>query len=141
MMDILQKYIFGEVFRTGDLDIKTREMITCVSLAAMQLNCHSLKVTPAALNTGVTPIELREAIYQCAPIIGFPKVLNALGAIKLHIHGKRYQVTFGKQETVTEEDRLEKGSCYSKTALRRGYERITERRSGRHGSRRSTFPD
>ena len=43
MMDILQKYIFGEVFRTGDLDIKTREMITCVSLAAMQLNCHSLK--------------------------------------------------------------------------------------------------
>lgn len=22
MMDILQKYIFGEVFRTGDLDIK-----------------------------------------------------------------------------------------------------------------------
>ena len=39
-----------------------------------------------------------------------------MGTIKLHIHGKRYQVTFGKQETVTEEDRLEKGSCYSKTA-------------------------
>lgn len=36
IMDILQKYIFGEVFRTGDLDIKTREMITCVCLATMQ---------------------------------------------------------------------------------------------------------
>ena len=36
IMDILQKYIFGEVFRTGELDIKTREMITCVCLATMQ---------------------------------------------------------------------------------------------------------
>lgn len=36
MMDILQKFIFGEVFRTGELDIKTREMITCVTLATMQ---------------------------------------------------------------------------------------------------------
>lgn len=36
MMDILQKFIFGEVFRTGELDIKTREMITCITLATMQ---------------------------------------------------------------------------------------------------------
>ena len=27
-MDILQKYIFGEVFTIGDLDIKTRELMT-----------------------------------------------------------------------------------------------------------------
>ena len=29
MMDILQKFIFGEVFQTGDLTLKQREMITC----------------------------------------------------------------------------------------------------------------
>lgn len=56
-------------------------MITCVSLAAMQQLPQLKSHAGAALNTGVTPIELREAIYQCAPIIGFPKVLNALGAI------------------------------------------------------------
>lgn len=27
LMDILQKFIFGEVFKTGSLDIKTREML------------------------------------------------------------------------------------------------------------------
>lgn len=36
LMDILQKFIFGEVFETGSLDHKTREMITCVTLASMQ---------------------------------------------------------------------------------------------------------
>ena len=45
MMDILQKFIFGEVFRTGDLDKKTRELITCTVLATMQtlpqLNAHA----------------------------------------------------------------------------------------------------
>ncbi len=32
----------------------------------------------AALNVGVTPVEMKEAIYQCAPYIGFPKVLNSM---------------------------------------------------------------
>lgn len=63
IMDILQKYIFGEVFRTGDLDIKTREMITCVCLATMQQLPQLKGHTGAALNVGVTPIELREAVY------------------------------------------------------------------------------
>ena len=36
LMDILQKFIFGEVFRCGELEMKTREMITCVCLATLQ---------------------------------------------------------------------------------------------------------
>lgn len=102
MMDILQKYIFGEVFRTGDLDMKTREMITCVSLAAMQQLPQLKSHAGAALNVGVTPIELREAIYQCAPIIGFPKVLNALSAINSTFTERGIKLPLEKQETVTE---------------------------------------
>ena len=72
LMDILQKFIFGEVFETGSLDYKTREMITCVTLASMQTLPQLKSHAAAALNVGVSPIELREAIYQCAPFIGFP---------------------------------------------------------------------
>lgn len=109
MMDILQKYIFGEVFRTGNLEMKTRELITCVTLATMQqlpqLKAHSA----AALNVGVTPIELREAIYQCAPNIGFPKTLNALGAINAVFAERNIPLPLEYQGTVTEENRYEKG--------------------------------
>ena len=114
IMDILQKYIFGEVFRTGDLDMKTREMITCVSLAAMQQLPQLKSHAGAALNVGVTPIELREAIYQCAPIIGFPKVLNALGTINSTFTERGIKLPLEKQETVTEENRLEKGLAIQK---------------------------
>lgn len=109
IMDILQKYIFGEVFRTGDLDIKTREMITCVCLATMQQLPQLKGHTGAALNVGVTPIELREAVYQCAPIIGFPKVLNAMTAVNEAFTERGIRVPLETQATVTEENRYEKG--------------------------------
>lgn len=73
MMDILQKFIFGEVFRTGELDIKTREMITCVTLATMQTLPQLKAHAGAALNVGVTPVELREAIYHALRLSVFPK--------------------------------------------------------------------
>lgn len=109
IMDILQKYIFGEVFRTGDLDIRTREMITCVCLATMQQLPQLKGHTGAALNVGVTPIELREAVYQCAPIIGFPKVLNAMTAVNEAFAERGIKVPLETQATVTEENRYEKG--------------------------------
>lgn len=110
MMDILQKYIFGEVFRTGELDLKTREMITCVTLATMQ-TLPQLKVhAAAALNVGVTPVELREAIYQCAPFIGFPKTLNALSTVNDVFKERGIPLPLEKQGTVNEENRHEKGA-------------------------------
>ena len=109
IMDILQKYIFGEVFRTGELDIKTREMITCVCLATMQQLPQLIGHAGAALNVGVTPVELREAIYQCAPIIGFPKVLNALGVVNGAFTERGIKVPLESQATTTEENRYEKG--------------------------------
>ena len=78
MMDILQKFIFGEVFQTGHLTLKQREMITCITLATMQTLPQLKAHAEAALKVGVTPEELREVIYLTAPFIGFPRMLNAL---------------------------------------------------------------
>lgn len=81
LMEILQNFIFGEVFSTGVLDDIRRERITVAVLAAMQtmpqLKAHGL----AALRVGNTPLELRETIYLCAPMLGFPKTLNAIAAV------------------------------------------------------------
>ena len=63
MMDILQKFIFGEVFTTGNLSLKQREMITCVTLATMQTLPQLKAHAGAALNVGVTPVELRESAF------------------------------------------------------------------------------
>ncbi len=108
-MAILQKFIFGEVFATGNLDHKTRELITCTTLSVMQ-TLHQLKShAGAALNIGVTPIELREAVYQCAPFIGFPKTLNAIAVINEVFKERGITLPLETQGTTTEENRYEKG--------------------------------
>ena len=109
MMAILQKYIFGEVFTVGELDIKTRELITVTSLAVQQTLPQLKAHTNGALNAGVTPIELREAIYQLAPFIGFPKTLNALGVLNEVFKERGIETPLKSTATIKEEERYQKG--------------------------------
>lgn len=108
-MAILQKFIFGEVFAVGDLDLKTRELITCTTLAVMQTLPQLKAHVAAALNVGASPVELREALYQCAPFIGFPKTLNAIAVMNEVFTEKGIKLPLEPQGTVTEENRAEKG--------------------------------
>ena len=111
MMDILQKFIFGEVFRTGDLTMKQREMITCITLATMQTLPQLKAHAGAALNVGVTPEELREVMYLTAPFIGFPKMLNAVATVNEVFKERGISLPLEKQGTVTEENRHETGKA------------------------------
>lgn len=110
-MDILQKYIFGEVFTVGQLDMKTREMLTVTSLTAQQTLPQLKAHLNAALNAGVKPVELRETIYQCAPFIGFPKTLNAIGVFNEVIKERGLESELTTSATVTEENRHQKGAA------------------------------
>ena len=56
-------------------------MITCVTLATMQTLPQLKAHAGAALNVGVSPVELREAMYLTAPFIGFLRMLNAVGTV------------------------------------------------------------
>ena len=111
MMDILQQFIFGEVFQTGDLTLKQREMITCITLATMQTLPQLKAHAGAALNVGVTPEELREVMYLTAPFIGFPKMLNAVSTVNEAFKERGISLPLEKQGTVTEETRHETGKA------------------------------
>lgn len=109
LMTILQRFIFGEVFYIGNLNDQTRELITITALATMQtlpqLKAHS----NAALNVGVKPIEIREIIYQLAPFIGYPKVLNALDTVNSVFKSRNIQLPLQNEATITDHERFNKG--------------------------------
>ena len=109
LMTILQRFIFGEVFYTGNLSDTTRELITITALATNQTLPQLKAHTAAALNIGVKPIEIREVIYQLAPFIGYPKVLNALDTVNSVFKSRGIQLPLQNEGTVTEEQRFEKG--------------------------------
>ena len=107
--DIMSHFIFGEVFYQGNLDDKMRELITLVVLSVNQTLPQLKAHVAAALNIGLTPIEIKEAVYQCAPYIGFPKTLNALSEVNGVFTAKGIALPIESQQTTDEENRLEKG--------------------------------
>lgn len=114
MMAILQKYIFGEVFTVGNLDMKMREMLTVTSLAVQQTLPQLKAHINAALNVGVTPLEVRESLYQCAPFIGFPKTLNAIGVMNEVFKERCIKTPLEMAGTTDEKSRYEKGAAIQK---------------------------
>ena len=61
------------------------------------------------LNIGVSPIEIREVVYQSAPFIGFPRVLNALDTINNVFTSRGIKLPLENKGTVQENERFEKG--------------------------------
>ena len=134
MMDILQKFIFGEVFRTGDLTMKQREMITCITLATMQTLPQLKAHAGAALNVGVTPVELREVMYLTAPFIGFPKMLNAVATVNEVFKERGIHLPLEKQGTVTDANRHEAGKAIQDRLYPGGISSVMEGMPGDMGN-------
>ena len=109
LMEILRRFIFGDVFDTGVLDDQTRELITVTVLACLQTLPQLKSHTAAALNVGVQPIEIREAVYQLAPFIGFPRTLNAIATINDVFQAQDIQLPLPDQSTVSDTDRYRRG--------------------------------
>lgn len=108
-MRILQRFIFGEVSYEGSLDDKLRELITVTVLTVNQTLPQLKAHVGACLNTGLTPTEIREAVYRCAPFIGFPKTLNAISTMNEVFNEKGIALPLESCETVTEDNRYDRG--------------------------------
>ena len=108
-MQILQRYIFGDLFYTGSLDNRMRELVTITVLTTIQALPQLKAHLAACLNVGCTPVEIREVLYQCAPFIGFPRTLNAISAMNEVFQQNGIALPLPKQGTVTDQDRYEKG--------------------------------
>jgi 4-carboxymuconolactone decarboxylase len=76
-------YGFGDVYARPGLRPEQRQLVTIGMLAALggcepQLDVH----LNAALNVGLTPTEIVEALIHSAVYCGFPKALNAVFVAK-----------------------------------------------------------
>lgn len=77
------KFAFGDIYSRQGLSLQERELPTAASLLTAggcepQLRVH----IHGALNVGVPPEKLVEAMIHCVPYVGFPRVLNAMFAAK-----------------------------------------------------------
>ena len=104
------RFMLGEVQQHGqNLSEQQKFMIAIATLvAAQKYNFLPIQVE-GALNAGTTPVQIKETLYQIAPYVGFPNVVEALGITNKIFQQKGIKLPLEDQSTVNEEIRLEKG--------------------------------
>lgn len=120
------RLIYGEIAENGTLDGRQRALITLVVLAAS----HTLdEVKPhvgAALRAGATPADIKEALYQCAPYIGFPKTEAALRRANEALAEQGVSLPAESRGTVTEATRYAEGLKAQKAIFGESIDRMHE---------------
>lgn len=103
-------FAFDEVVHTGDLDEKTRFMTILSILLGCQGSDLFRVMLPAALNVGVTPIEIKEIVYQAAAYLGLGRVFPFLQITNEVLESGGIPLPLESQAVTTMENRREAGT-------------------------------
>jgi len=102
-------FAFDEVVNHDSLDDKTRMMAILSTLIGCQGIDEYKMMLPAALNLGVTPVEVKEIVYQSVDYCGMGRVFPFLKATNDILVERGFPLPLPSQSTTTMESRLEKG--------------------------------
>ena len=108
-VNIMNRFIYGDIYAHEGLDDKTRGLINLVIYTTNQTLTQLGDQVEAALNVGLTPVEIKEAVYHCAPYAGFPKALSAIQVVNDVFKFKNIPMPLTSQTRAGEEERFDKG--------------------------------
>jgi 4-carboxymuconolactone decarboxylase len=114
LIETFDNFAFDEVLRHGHLDARTRLMVQLASMIACQALREYRVMLGAALTAGVTPVEIREIVYQAVPYVGMAKVFDFLYATNEVLVERGVTLPLPGQSTTTPENRAEKGLAIQK---------------------------
>lgn len=103
-------FAFDEVVNQDDMDEKDRFMCILATLLGCQGVDMFREMVPAALNFGVTPVEIKEIVYQAAVYLGIGRVFPFLKATNDALSEKGIAIPLQPQATTNAETRLEAGN-------------------------------
>ena len=69
LIEVFDNFAFDEVLQYGHLDARTRLMVQLAAIIASQAVNEYRAMLGAALTVGVTPVEVKEIVYQAVPYV------------------------------------------------------------------------
>lgn len=105
-----ENFAFDEVVNQDNLDDKTRFMAILATLLGCQGTDAFRAMLPAALNFGVTPVEVKEIVYQAVAYLGMGRVFPFLKITNEVLTEGGVALPLPGQETTTMENRREAGT-------------------------------
>lgn len=114
LIEYFDNFAFDEVLRDSGLDTRTRLMVQLASMIACQAVSEYRLMVGAALTVGVTPVEVKETVYQAVPYVGMAKVFDFLHATNDVLTERGVALPLPRQSTTTPQTRFEKGLAVQK---------------------------
>ena len=114
-IELFDNWAFDEVICQSQLDTKTRVMMILASTIASQALGEYKVMVGAALTVGLTPVEIKEILYQAVPYVGVAKVFDFLHATNEVLQNNGVSLPLEDQSTTTAKTRYEKGVAAQKT--------------------------
>jgi 4-carboxymuconolactone decarboxylase len=114
LIEVFDNFAFDEVLRHGNLDTRTRLIVILGSLIASQALGEYKVMLGGALNVGVTPIEVKEIVYQAVPYVGIAKVFDFIHATNGILRSRGIMLPLEGQATTSPTTRFEKGLALQK---------------------------
>ncbi|MDD3221409.1 MAG: carboxymuconolactone decarboxylase family protein [Clostridia bacterium] len=110
-MERFDNFAFDEVINEEGrgLPDKTRFTVILATLLGCQGIDEFRVLVPAALNFGMTPVEIKEVVYQAVDYLGIGRVFPFLKAVNEIFEAKGISLPLEGQATTTTENRLEAG--------------------------------
>lgn len=108
-IEVFDNFAFDEVLQHGSLDAHTRLMVQLASMIACQAVREFQAMLGPATVVGVTPVEIKEIVYQAVPYVGISKVLDFVYAANEFLEERGVEFPLPSQSFTTPENRYEKG--------------------------------
>lgn len=122
LIEYFDNFAFDEVLAHDDLDRRTRLMVQLAAMIACQAISEYRVMLEAALTVGVTPVEVKEIVYQAVPYVGMAKVFDFLHVTNDVLTERGVELPLLGQSTTSPETRFERGLAVQKQIV--GDERV-----------------
>src|SRR4051812_28519182 len=114
LIEVFDNFAFDEVLRHTSLDVRTRLMVQLAAIIACQAVREYRAMLGAALTVGVTPVEVKEVVYQAVPYVGIARVYDFLHATNEVLAERGVKLPLPGQSTTAPETRAEEGLAVQK---------------------------
>lgn len=127
LIEIFDNFAFDEIVAETRLDTKTRLIVILASTMGSGAVSEFKVMAGAALKVGVTPVEIKEIVYQSVAYVGMGRAFDFVHAANELLSGRGVQLPLESQSTTTPATRHEKGLAAQKaifgTVIDQMYER------------------
>ena len=127
LIEVFDNFAFDEVIAQSKLDTRTRVMLILASMIGSYAVAEFRIMAVAALNVGVTPIEIKEIVYQSVPYVGMSRAFDFVQSTNEVLSSRGIQLPLEGQSTTSPETRYDKGLAAQKAVFGKMIDELYER--------------